>query len=146
MKHKNRVLRLSIVGISILAITTSLTGCGIASSLSREEKLKGINEIADAIDYPSTGEIIEEEYKVSSTTLEGSSLVVTLGGEEAFEKIKNNILQIDGVNCIPVTDGTKTVSCDLEDISIGVTVIGEETNSPNTRLRISDPTSGRSSQ
>lgn len=146
MKYKNKTPRLIIVAISVLAVTTSLSGCGLTSSPTREEKTKTINKIADMIDYSSAGEILEKEYRVASSGIEPTSLNVKIKGSDAFSKIKENILNIDKIDCIPVNEGVETLSCNLNTIGIGLTVHNPEGEPTYTSLNIIDPKSGRDSQ
>lgn len=143
MKNKFLLQRLVIIPLGLVAASITFVGCGMLTPEDKEAQLKDIKEIATEIDYKSAGRILEEKYKPASSKLESSSLTVSLEGEEPFAQLKESILKLDGIDCVPVNAEAKTISCRLNVISVNATVREEDTEKPYTDLIIIDPKSGR---
>lgn len=82
--------------IAIAAVALFLSGCQYAP-LPKEERYQFINEVKDAVDLSSAGEIVSESYDRNEGVLSASGYKAEAKGQGIYETVNKRIQAIPGI-------------------------------------------------
>jgi hypothetical protein len=115
--------------IMVLALTLSgmtlLSGCGGGfTALPDEERYQYVNEIKDAVDLGTVGEVTLGGYDTGDGVFSPSHYTVRIEGDTtSFTTLKERVADLPGVEC---RDAGNQISCHLGQADIVVTKITEK--------------------
>jgi len=107
--------------------------------LPTKERYQYINAVKDALDLETAGTIIKQGYDKNGGVIEPSYYFAILEGADTYTLLKARLEGIPNItNC---SSSERQIKCRLDNAE--VLLQNELSGSPNTKLKINDPYSGR---
>jgi hypothetical protein len=133
-RHITMVLALVLTGITLLS------GCGSGIiTLPDGERYQYVNEVKNAVELETSGEIVEGYYDNGDGVFSPSTYRAVVKGENSFDTLVTRVEELPGTDCRDAQP--IQLKCTFNHVSISVT--RESENSNVVRFSVIDTYNGR---